>query len=96
MPPTAVYCLCCGWSGRRRPGDCACYDEWAMTCSCKWGRCPKCDTQVTTTSPTQARREAAELRAWLDSPDGLECMAELNARFGYEPDPTLAALATES
>lgn len=79
MPPTAVYCHRCGWKGRRRPGDCACYDEWAIGCACVWGRCPKCDQKVQTRSPTSLRRESRRIDEWLDSPDGRACMAELEA-----------------
>ena len=39
----------CGWRGRRvnRSDDCACYDEWALSCACAWGYCPRCKGRVT-------------------------------------------------
>lgn len=48
MRPTPVICPSCKWRGRRLPGECACYDEWAMYCACTWGYCPKCSGRVVT------------------------------------------------
>lgn len=42
---TSVKCSC-GWRGRRVEGECSCYDEYAMSCSCAWGRCPRCNGRV--------------------------------------------------
>lgn len=45
--PNAVRVGCyCGWRSRRVQGECACYDENAMYCSCAWGKCPKCKGKV--------------------------------------------------
>jgi hypothetical protein len=38
----------CGWRGLRVMGECACYDEWALSCHCHWGRCPKCNNPIYT------------------------------------------------
>lgn len=62
-PRLAVYCNACGWKGRRVAGDCACYDEWAMYCSCVWGLCPKCKYKVSLTKAVpfdRSRRHAAK------------------------------------
>ena len=40
-----VGCFC-GWRGKRKPGTCACYDEYALYCNCLWGVCPKCGSKV--------------------------------------------------
>lgn len=42
---TTVKCLC-GWRGRRVRGECMCYDEWALSCACAWGYCPRCQGRV--------------------------------------------------
>jgi hypothetical protein len=83
----AVPVLCssssCGWRGRRIQGDCACYDEWAMSCRCSWGSCPKCGGRVETVAFRQmCKRSAASAEAWLASPDGQATMAELNKLHG--------------
>lgn len=45
----AIYVGCfCGWRGRRVPGECACYDEYASYCNCTLGTCPKCGHRVYT------------------------------------------------
>lgn len=43
-----VICTHCRWAGYRKPGECACYDEWALYCHCRWGYCPRCGRPVTT------------------------------------------------
>jgi hypothetical protein len=50
----------CGWRGKRVPHGCACYDEYAMYCRCRWGSCPKCDGRVFT---MESQRMYAKLAA---------------------------------
>lgn len=57
----AVVCSSCGWRGRRTCGDCCCYDEWAMSCRCAWGSCPKCNHKMQTASTLRLHRKAAKL-----------------------------------
>ena len=62
MPSKSVPVTCgsCNWRGRRARGECACYDEWAMSCSCAWGRCPKCNDQVWPTVTLKEWKRSAE------------------------------------
>lgn len=60
-----VYCWRCGWKGRRVPGECACYDEWAIYCACTFGYCSKCPELTSrlhvTRPPTPQKRPARPL-----------------------------------
>ncbi len=82
---TAVPVSCpCGWRGRRKPGACACYDEWAMYCRCTWGSCLKCGGRVEPVAWRRLCRETARrTKAWISSAEGRETMRELDRRFGF-------------
>jgi hypothetical protein len=71
-----VYCMC-GWRGRRKTRECACYDENAMYCSCMLGLCPKCRGRLCRTSPAQDAREFAQAEAWCASEEGRAAIASL-------------------
>lgn len=54
-----VGCGICKWRGARVRGECDCYDEYAMNCSCAWGRCPKCQSRVHQMSDIKLWRQQA-------------------------------------
>lgn len=63
---TQVYCLSCAWRGKRRSGECACYDDDALYCRCTWGSCPRCGSRVSTRSPVKLRQEQEEVDAMIE------------------------------
>lgn len=59
--PVKCGSFSCKWRGRRVLGDCACYDEWAMSCRCAWGSCPRCGGKVFTVDYLKACKRASKL-----------------------------------
>lgn len=52
----------CGFKTRRVQGECACYDEWAMSCCCLWGKCPNGHRLI----PTKELKELVKIEKETD------------------------------
>lgn len=76
--PTSVTCTMCGWRSRRTRGECACYDEYAMSCSCTWGLCRRCKGRMRPAADLKrSRQEIAEAdRYYAEHKAEIDAMAD--------------------